>query len=143
MKRNFYVLSSYALAATVAIVATLIAGCEKKEEVYPVEGNAYARDPAYRAQLDAQVAERNTLAKERREINAEFAALVKRHNGDAKSVESSSEGAALLARLKANEQQFISNRMATAEITRERVKRAVADSERIKRGEAKAIDISK
>ena len=137
------VLSSYALAATVTLFVALTSGCDRREEVYPVEGNAYAQDPAYVAQLQAQVGERNSLAKERRELNAAFGALMKKHNGDKAAVEATEEGEALVARLNANERQFISNRLETARITRERVKRAVADSERIKRGEAKPIDISK
>lgn len=137
------VLSSYALAATVTLFVALMSGCDRREEVYPVEGNAYAQDPAYVAQLQAQVGERNSIAKERREIKAALDALMKKHNGDKAAVEATEEGKALVARLNANEQQFISNRLETARITRERVKRAVEDSERIKRGEAKAIDISK
>lgn len=137
------VLSSCALAATVTLFVALASGCDRREEVYPVEGNAYAQDPAYVAQLQAQVGERNSLAKERRELNAAFGALMKKHNGDKAAVEATEEGEALVARLNANERQFISNRLETARITRERVKRAVADSERIKRGEAKPIDISK
>lgn len=137
------VLSSYAFAATVTLFVALTSGCDRREEVYPVEGNAYAQDPAYVAQLQAQVAERNDIAKERREINAALADLLKKHNGDKAAAEATEEGKALVARLSANEQQFISNRLETARITRERVARAVADSERIKRGEAKSIDISK
>lgn len=137
------VLSSYALAATVMLFVALMSGCDRREEVYPVEGNAYAQDPAYVAQLQTQVGERNSIAKERREIKAALDALMKKHNGDKAAVEATEEGKALVARLNANEQQFISNRLETARITRERVKRAVEDSERIKRGEAKAIDISK
>lgn len=137
------VLSSYAFAATVTLFVALTSGCDRREEVYPAEGNAYAQDPAYVAQLQAQVGERDSLARERREINAAFGALMKKHNGDKAAVEATEEGRALLARLNVNEQQFISNRLQTARITRERVARAVADSERIKRGEAKPIDISK
>lgn len=137
------VLSSYAFAATVTLFVALMSGCDRRDEVYPVEGNAYAQDPAYVAQLQAQVAERNDIAKERREINAALADLLKKHNGDKAAAEATEEGKALVARLSANEQQFISNRLETARITRERVARAVADSERIKRGEAKSIDISK
>lgn len=137
------VLSSYALAATVTLFVALTSGCDRREEVYPAEGNAYAQDPAYIAQLQAQVAERNDIAKERREIISSLTALTKKYNGDKAAVEASGEGKALIVRLNANEQNFISNRLETARITRERVARAVADSERIKRGEAKPIDISK
>lgn len=137
------VLSSYALAATVTLFVALTSGCDRREEVYPAEGNAYAQDPAYIAQLQAQVGERDSIAKERREINAALGALLKKHNGDKAAAEATEEGKALIARLQANEQQIISNRLETARITRERVARAVADSERIKRGEAKPIDISK
>lgn len=137
------VLSSYAFAATVTLFVALTSGCDRREEVYPVEGNAYAQDPAYVEQLHAQVDERNSIAKDRREIIGALDALMKKHNGDKAAVEATEEGKVLVARLKANEQQFISNRLETARITRERVKRAVEDSERIKRGEAKAIDISK
>lgn len=137
------VLSSYALAATVTLFVALTSGCDRREEVYPAEGNAYAQDPAYIAQLQAQVAERNDIAKERREIISSLTALTKKYNGDKAAVEASGEGKALIVRLNANEQNFISNRLETARIQRERHARAVADSERIKRGEAKAIDISK
>lgn len=137
------VLSSYALAATVTLFVALTSGCDRREEVYPAEGNAYAQDPAYIAQLQAQVGERDSIARERREINAALSALLKKHNGDKAAAEATEEGKALIARLQANEQQIISNRLETARITRERVARAVADSERIKRGEAKPIDISK
>lgn len=137
------VLSSYALAATVTLFVALTSGCDRREEVYPAEGNAYAQDPAYIAQLQAQVAERNDIAKERREIISSLTALTKKYNGDKAAVEASGEGKALIVRLNANEQNFISNRLETARITRERHDRAVADSERIKRGEAKPIDISK
>lgn len=137
------VLSSYALAATVTLFVALTSGCDRREEVYPAEGNAYAQDPAYIAQLQAQVAERNDIAKERREIISSLTALTKKYNGDKAAVEASGEGKALIVRLNANEQNFISNRLETARITRERHDRAIADSERIKRGEAKAIDISK
>ena len=137
------VLSSYALAATVTLFVALTSGCDRREEVYPAEGNAYAQDPAYIAQLQAQVGERDSIAKERREINAALGALLKKHNGDKAAAEATEEGKALIARLQANEQQIISNRLETARIQRERHARAVADSERIKRGEAKAIDISK
>lgn len=137
------VLSSYALAATVTLFVALTSGCDRREEVYPAEGNAYAQDPAYIAQLQAQVGERDSIARERREINAALGALLKKHNGDKAAAEATEEGKTLIARLQANEQQIISNRLETARITRERVARAVADSERIKRGEAKPIDISK
>lgn len=137
------VLSSYALAATVTLFVALTSGCDRREEVYPAEGNAYAQDPAYIAQLQAQVGERDSIARERREINVALGALLKKHNGDKAAAEATEEGKALIARLQANEQQIISNRLETARITRERVARAVADSERIKRGEAKPIDISK
>lgn len=137
------VLSSYALAATVTLFVALTSGCDRREEVYPAEGNAYAQDPAYVAQLQAQVGERDSIARERREINAALGALLKKHNGDKAAAEATEEGKALIARLQANEQQIISNRLETARIQRERHARAVADSERIKRGEAKAIDISK
>lgn len=137
------VLSSYAFAATVTLFVALMSGCDRRDEVYPAEGNAYAQDPAYVAQLQAQVAERNDIAKERREVIAALSALAKKYNGDKAAVEASAEGKALIARLNANEQNFISNRLETARIQRERHARAVADSERIKRGEAKAIDISK
>ena len=137
------VLSSYTLAATVTLFVALTSGCDRREEVYPAEGNAYAQDPAYVAQLQAQVGERDSIARERREINAALGALLKKHNGDKAAAEATEEGKALIARLQANEQQIISNRLETARIQRERHARAVADSERIKRGEAKAIDISK
>ena len=137
------VLSSYAFAATVTLFVALTSGCDRREEVYPAEGNAYAQDPAYVAQLQAQVGERDSIARERREINAALGALLKKHNGDKAAAEATEEGKALIARLQANEQQIISNRLETARIQRERHARAVADSERIKRGEAKAIDISK
>lgn len=137
------VLSSYAFAATVTLFVALASGCDRREEVYPVEGNAYAQDPAYVAQLKAQVGERDVIARERREINAALGALLKKHDGDKAAVEATEEGRALVARLQANERHFVSNRLETARITRERVKRAVEDSERIKRGEAKPIDISK
>lgn len=137
------VLSSYALAATVTLFVALTSGCDRREEVYPAEGNAYAQDPAYIAQLQAQVGERDSIARERREINAALGALLKKHNGDKAAAEATEEGKALIARLQANEQQIISNRLETARIQRERHARAVADSERIKRGEAKPIDISK
>lgn len=137
------VLSSYALAATVTLFVALTSGCDRREEVYPAEGNAYAQDPAYIAQLQAQVGERDSIARERREINAALGALLKKHNGDKAAAEATEEGKALIARLQANEQQIISNRLETARIQRERHARAIADSERIKRGEAKPIDISK
>ena len=137
------VLSSYALAATVTLFVALTSGCDRREEVYPMEGNAYAQDPAYVAQLQAQVGERDSIARERRELNVALKALLKKHNGDRAAAEATEEGKVLLARLQANEQHIISNRLETARITRERVARAVADSERIKRGEAKPIDISK
>ncbi len=137
------VLSSYVLAATVTLFVALTSGCDRREEVYPAEGSAYAQDPEYVAQLEAQVGQRNLIAKERREIIAALDVVVKHHNGDKAAAEASEEGKRLVARLHANEQQFISNRLETAKITFERRQRAVADSERIKRGEAKPIDILK
>ena len=143
MRNNFFVLSSCAVAMTVALVAILMTGCEKREEVYPAEGNAYMEDPAFRAQLDAQVAQRNALTRERRRLNDEKAELLKKFNGDINAAKDSPEGRALIERFRASDAANVSNRLETARITRERVKRAVADSERIKRGEAKPIDLSK
>ena len=143
MRKNFNVLSSCTLAATVALFAVLANGCDRREEVYPVEGNAYTLDPAFKADIDRQVAERDALAKEQRKLIKEMQALVAKYNGDAKAAAASREGVELGARLKAGEESFKSNRLETARITRERIARAVSDSERIKRGEAKAIDLSK
>lgn len=143
MTKKLDVLSSRFIAATVTLFVALISGCDRRDEVYPLEGNGYAKDPVYLTQLESQVAARNEIVKDRAKTAAALEALLKKHGGDRAAVEATEEGRALVARLNMSEELFVSNRMETARIMQERVARAVADSERIKRGEAKPIDISK
>lgn len=151
MSEKNIVMSSYAIAATVALCATLISGCDQPatpapaelEEVYPAEGNAYMHDPAFRAKLDVQAQVKNDLRKSRLAINRELDELLKAHGGDYAAVTNTARGAELAAAVLRNERLFASNRMEVARLTRERIKRANEDSLRIQRGEAKAIEISK
>ena len=139
MKKNFYVLSSRSIAASVALFAAVITGCDRRVEVYPAEGNAYMHDPEYRAQLDAQIKERDQLRKEMFDARDRLSAFIKDNGGDMAVITNSPRWASLTARAKRCEQMFISNRLETARITRERIARAVEDSKRIARGEAKAV----
>lgn len=142
-------LSLFELTVVLSLFATLICGCEEKaspvvlEEVYPAEGNAYMFDPAFRAQLDVQSKAKGEIRKSRFKLNDEFGALVKEHGGDYAAATNSARGAELLAEIRRNDLLLNSNRMELARLTRERIKRAQEDSQRIRRGEAKAIDISK
>lgn len=143
MSKQINVLSPFAIAAAVALFAVAFAGCDRREEVYPAEGNAYMHDPEFRAQLDASVKVRNGLAKSSCKANAELNAYIKENGFDFVAATNTPRGAELYATILRNEQLMVSNRIAVAKLTRERMKRAQADSERIKRGEAKAKEISK
>ena len=140
MRKRFNVLS---LLATVALVAVVISGCDRREEVYPVEGNAYALDPAYQAALARQVEGRKVIMKDRVRTMKKLEELAKKFGDDKAALTNSVEYLRAREDLRACDEAIISNRMETARITRERIKRANEDSKRIERGEAKAIDISK
>ena len=140
MRKRFNVLS---LLATVALVAVVISGCDRREEVYPVEGNAYALDPAYQAALARQVEGRKVIMKDRVRTMKKLDELAKKFGDDKAALTNSVEYLRAREDLRACDEAIISNRMETARITRERIKRANEDSKRIERGEAKAIDISK
>lgn len=147
MKSNkVLVHASQALFAAVAL-CWYVAGCERREEkplpeVYPAEGHAYMKDPEFKARLEAQDKERNGILGEREKLIDEFAALEKRA-GSRAAAEKLPEWKQLEARAQACGRAFESNRWHTAEMLRERMKRAQEDSERIARGEAKAKEISK
>jgi len=138
--------ASLALCAMI-VLSCVVAGCGKQKEdtrpeVYPAEGHAYMKDPAFKKALAAQDKERNTILGEREKLFQEFEALEKRA-GSRAAAEKLPEWKALEARAQACGRAFESNRWQTTELLRERMKRAQEDSARIARGEAKAKEISK
>ena len=148
MSRKMKRLSLNKPAVVFSLFAAVLCGCEEKtapalEEVYPAEGNAYMNDPAFRAQLDSQSKEKDAICKSNFQLNAEFQSLLKSNGGDYAAATNTPRGAELAALIRENQALLVSNRMETARLARERIKRAQEDSRRIRRGEAKAIDISK
>ena len=142
MKRNFYELSSRMLAASVALFAAVLTGCDRREEVYPAEGNAYMHDPVFKAQLEAQVKKRDAVRKDFMRATRALNDFVKDESGgNFAAATNTPRGARLYAAMKESEKRFVANRIETAELTRERIERARADSQRIKNGEAKAVKI--
>jgi len=138
--------ASQALFAAVALM-WFVAGCDRRKEdtrpeVYPAEGHAYMKDPAFKAVLAAQEKKRNTLMAERDELVQAFAELEKRA-GSRSAAEKLPEWQALDVRMRACGRAYESNRWETTEILRVRMERARADSARVARGEAKAKEISK
>jgi len=133
--------ASLALGAVI-VLSCLVAGCGKQKkvdtrpEVYPAEGNAYMKDPSFKAVLAVQDKERKSILGEREKLFQEFEALEKRA-GSRAAAEKLPEWKTLEARAQACGRAFESNRWHTTEIFRERVQRAREDSARIARGEAK------
>lgn len=140
--KKFLVHASQALFATV-VLSCCVVGCGRREEpkplpeVYPAEGFAYMDDPVFKAQMAAQKKEKNAILGEREKLFAAFAELEKRE-GSRAAAEKSPEWKVLEKKAQACLQNFESNRMHSAELFDARLKQAQADSEKIKRGEAKA-----
>jgi len=139
--------ASLALCAAVALYS-VIAGCGRRAqkqvlpEVYPAEGHGYMDDPEFKRQLAAQDAERSKVLGVREKICLALEDLQKKA-GSKEAAEKTPEWRALEQQLQACLQTFETNRLRTAEMLRARMKRAMADSERIRRGEATAKKISK
>lgn len=138
--------ASQAFCAAIALV-WCATGCERREEkplpeVYPAEGHAYMKDPAFKAQLEAQEKEREKILESREKLIEKFEALEKRM-GSRAAAEKLPEWKQLESWAAACGRAYESNRWQTTEMLRERMVRAQADSERIARGEAKAKEISK
>jgi len=139
--------ASLALCAVI-VLSCVVAGCGKRAEkdalpeVYPAEGHGYMDDPVFKKQLEDQDVQRKAILGEREKIATAFEALEKKA-GSRAAAEKTPEWQALLKRSETCFQNFESNRTHTAELMRQRVARAMEDSARIKRGEAKAKKISK
>jgi len=100
------------------------------------------KDPAFKARIEIQDAERKSILGEREKLFVEFEALEKRA-GSRAAAEKLPEWKALEARAQACGRAYETNRMHTTAMFRERLARAQEDSARIARGEAKAKEISK
>jgi len=138
--------ASQALCAAIVLWCAAV-GCDRREEkplpeVYPAEGHGYMDDPAFQSQIAEQDAQRKRILGEREKLIAAFEQLEKRA-GSRAAAEKLPEWKELTARAQACGRAFDSNRVQTTEIMQARMKRALEDSERIKRGEAKAKKISK
>jgi len=138
--------ASQALCATIVLLC-VAAGCDRREErqlpeVYPAEGHGYMDDPEFKSQIAKQDAQRKVILGEREKIVVGLEALEKRA-GSRAAAEKLPEWKALMARAESCGRAFDSNRLETAAIMQERMKRAMEDSARIKRGEARAKRISK
>lgn len=123
------------LLATIAIFV----GCEKapeepKElpEVYTIENFNYLKDPEYRASLDNQVKARGGILRRRDEVVAQMAEL------DKAGKKSTSEYAELEKKLAALKEEFDRNREESINLVRIRQQKAVADSQLVAEGKAKA-----
>lgn len=132
-----------ALVAAIALTC-LVAGCGKEEEekkplpeVYPAEGHAYMKDPAFKAKLEGQDARRRSLLGEREKILEGFAELEKKA-GSREAAQKTPEWAALETRMKACAAAYQTNHSESAAMMRARMLQAEKDSERIRRGEARA-----
>jgi len=139
---KFLVHASQALFAMI-VLSCFVAGCGKREEkkpvpeVYPAEGHAYMKDPAFKKQLAVQEKEKKTLLDEREKLFAAFAALEKRE-GSRAAAERSPEWKILEKKAQDCMKKFDANRLHTTELFAARAKQAQADSAKIARGEAKA-----
>ena len=126
------------------LVAFCFSGCEKEaqEEVYVKEGHSYMQDPEFRQKLDVQTKQRNDLLAMRERIIEQFEALIK-EAGSEEAARKLPEWASLEKRMRDCGKNFETNRIRTTEMIRERMLRASKDAERVRRGEAKAKEISK
>ena len=118
-------------------------GCEKnaQEEVYVAEGHSYMNDPEFKARLAAQSQERRAILTARERIIERFEALVK-EAGSEEAARKLPEWATLEKRMDDCGRNFETNRMQTTALIRERMLRATKDSEKVRRGEAKAVGTS-
>ena len=135
--------SRVAFFATI-LVAVIFSGCEKKqrEEVYLDKDHSYMHDPEFRKQLDIQTKERNGLLAVHTRIIERFEALIK-ESGSEEAARKLPEWASLEKRMEDCGKNFEANRAHTTGLIRERMLRASKDAERVRRGEAKAKEISK
>lgn len=149
MLRKSLSLASPALPVMAALVAWLVSGCGENPEpeleaVYPREGNAYVHDPAFRADMQRQRDEQKKIVEEQLRISKRMRAIEAEVKGDKAEAEKKSEEYRALKRAaEENAKSFQRSRVRSEEIVRARIRKAAEDSERVKRGEAKAIDISK
>lgn len=100
------------------------------------------QDPEFRQKLDVQTKQRNDLLAMRERIIEQFEALIK-EAGSEEAARKLPEWASLEKRMRDCGKNFETNRIRTTEMIRERMLRASKDAERVRRGEAKAKEISK
>lgn len=140
--------SALPLVAVAFLVVYILSGCSRdelstKEEVYTDRDNNYMRDPVFQKQLKEGDTERRRIAARRVQAMRKLDALVEKCGGDRSAAEKLPEWAALTAETKACDEEFARSRKRTAAQARERIARAMADGERVRRGEAKEKKISK
>lgn len=156
-KKNFR-LASLALSAMGIVMICLVSGCGKSEqeavkakaktqapleEVYTLEGNAYTKDPIFRAQLERGQKVKNQIVSEVEMLRQRAAAIEAEVKGDLKAAEKIAEYCEIKAKLAKLNEQYAQHQMRVEELVHARIRRAAADSKRVAAGEAKAKTISK
>lgn len=141
---KIFVHASLAQAACIVLSIALV-GCSREtplEEVYTLENNGFMRDPEFKKSLEKQERERKDIIANRERLIVAFNEL-KARAGSEEAARKLPEWKALEASAQRCGRSFESNRWVTADLYRARMERARKDTERVKRGEAKAKQISK
>lgn len=130
------------LLAVPVLVCCTHTGCNR-DVVYTTDNQAYEQDPDYRSALDCQRAEQVSIGKRRSAIAKSMRELISACGGDKAKAEKLPQWAKLVAEADECDKMISANRDKTAAIVRERINRAVRDTERVRAGKAEAKDISK